>query len=48
MTFKQFEKFKAKNVLRLLLKYRDYKLAIQMIEQLNLRQYASMVYEDWC
>ena len=48
ITFKQFEKFKAKNVLRLLLKHRDYKLALQVIEQLNLKQYAPMVYEDWC
>jgi len=48
MTYKQFEKFKAKNVLRLLLKHRDYKLALQIVEHLNLKQYAPMVYEDWC
>lgn len=39
ITYKQFEKFKAKNILKLLLKQRDYKLALTMIEQLNLKQY---------
>ena len=48
ITFKQFEKFKAKNILKLLLKYRDYNLALAIIEQLNLKQYVSQVYEDWC
>ena len=48
MTYKQFEKFKAKNVLKLLLKFRDYKLALQLIEQLNLKQYTALVYDDWC
>ena len=37
ITFKQIDKFKPKNVLRLLLKYRDYKLAITMIDMLNLK-----------
>jgi hypothetical protein len=37
MTYKQFEKFKAKNVLKQLLKFRDYKLALTMIDQLNLK-----------
>jgi hypothetical protein len=48
ITYKQFEKLKAKNVLKLLMKYRDYKLAIQLIEVLNLKQYLPQVYEDWC
>ncbi len=48
MTYKQFEKFKAKNVLKLLLKFRDFRLALLMIEQLNLKQYTSMVYDEWC
>lgn len=37
ITFKQFEKFKAKNILKQMLKFRDYKLALLMIEQLNLK-----------
>lgn len=31
-----------------MLKFRDYKLALLMIEQLNLKQYISLVYDDWC
>lgn len=31
----------------MLIKYRDYKLAILVIEQLNLKN-LSIVYEDWC
>ena len=34
--------------MKLLLKFRDYRLALLMIEQLNLKQYTSMVYDDWC
>ena len=48
ITYKQFEKFKPKNVLKLLLKFRDYRLALLMIDQLGLKQYVSMVYDDWC
>ena len=48
ITFKQLEKFKPKNILKLLLKYRDYQLALTVIEQLNLKQYVSSVYEEWC
>mmetsp|Transcript_27223 Transcript_27223/g.26264 ORF Transcript_27223/g.26264 Transcript_27223/m.26264 type:complete len:326 (-) Transcript_27223:1065-2042(-) len=48
ITYKQFEKFKAKNILKLLLKYRDYKLAIILVDTLNLKQYLPQVYEDWC
>lgn len=48
ITFKQFEKFKAKNILKLLLKYRDYKLAITLIDTLNLKSQLPQVYEDWC
>ena len=48
ITYKQFDKFKAKNVLRLMLRFRDYHLAIVMIEHLNLKQYISLVYDDWC
>ena len=33
----QAKHFKAKNIIKLLLKYRDYRLAILMIEQLNLK-----------
>lgn len=48
ITYRQFERFKAKNILKLLLKFRDYRLALLMIDQLNLKQYTSMVYDDWC
>ena len=34
-------------MIKLLLKYRDYRLAILVIEQLNLKE-LSTVYEDWC
>jgi len=34
-------------MIKLLLKYRDYRLAILVIEQLNLKN-LSIVYEDWC
>ena len=47
ITFQQLKQFKAKNIIKLLLKYRDYRLAILVIEQLNLKT-LSMVYEDWC
>ena len=48
LTYKQFEKFKPKNILKLMLKFRDYRLALLMIEQLNLKQYIPLVYDDWC
>lgn len=41
------KQFKAKNIVKLLLKYRDYRLAILVTEQLNLKN-LSIVYEDWC
>ena len=47
ITYSQLDKFKAKNIIKLLIKYRDYKLAILVIEQLNLKN-LSVVYEDWC
>jgi len=47
ITYKQLEKFKHKNILKLLLKFRDYKLAIQLIDLLNLKQSLNMVYEEW-
>lgn len=30
------------------MKYGDYKLAVTMIDILNLKQYLPIVYEDWC
>lgn len=48
MTYKQFTTYKPKNVLKLLLKYRDYKLAMTMVDILGLKQLQSVVYEDWC
>jgi len=47
ITFQQLKQFKAKKMIKLLLKYRDYRLAILVIEQLNLKE-LSTVYEDWC
>ena len=47
ITFQQLKQFKAKRIIKLLLKYRDYRLAILVIEQLNLKE-LSTVYEDWC
>ena len=34
--------------MKLLLKFRDYRLALLIIEHLDLKQYVSMVYDDWC
>jgi len=48
ITYVQFQNFKAKNVVRILLKYRDYKLAIKLAEQLSKRNILSSIYEDWC
>lgn len=47
ITFAQLKQFKPKNIIKLLLKFRDYRLAILVIEQLNLKN-LSIVYEDWC
>lgn len=47
ITYDQFEKYKPKHVLKLLYRYRDYKLALQLIEFLNFKQYLPQVYEDW-
>lgn len=47
ITYQQLKQYKAKNIIKQLLKFRDYKLAILVIEQLNLKN-LSMVYEDWC
>lgn len=49
ITFKQYEKLGANNLLKLLLKYRDHFLALKMTEHLsNLKQYVPLVYSDWC
>ena len=47
ITFKQFKHIKAKAFIGRLLKYHDYKLAILVCEQLNLRN-LNAIYEDWC
>jgi hypothetical protein len=44
----QASKFKAKNLLRMTIKYRDYALALQLVDQANMRHMMSSVYEDWC
>lgn len=47
ITYQQLKQFKVKNIIKLLLKFQDYRLAILVIEQLNLKN-QSIVYEDWC
>ena len=47
ITFAQFEKYKAKRMLKLLYKFRDYNNALVLIENLNYKQYLPQVYEDW-
>jgi len=48
LTYKQFLSFKAKNMVKLLLKYRDYQNAITLVEQLDKKKLLSSIYEDWC
>lgn len=48
ITFKQLAAFKAKNMVKLLLKYRDYQIAITLVEQLDKKKLLSSIYEDWC
>jgi len=48
ITYKQFQGIKSKNFLKLLLKFRDYRLALLMIDQLKLKQHQAMIYDDWC
>ena len=47
VTYQQFEKYKPKRMLKLLYKFRDYKHALTLIENLNFKQYLPQVYEDW-
>jgi len=47
VTYTQFEKYKPKRMLKLLYKFRDYKHAITLIENLNYKQFLPQVYEDW-
>jgi hypothetical protein len=47
ITFAQFDKYKAKRMLKLCYKFRDYPHALTIIENLNLKQYLPQVYEDW-
>ena len=47
ITYRQLANFKPKNVIRMLLKYRDYKLAITVDEQLSLKN-LHVIYEEWC
>jgi hypothetical protein len=48
ITYKQLTSFKAKNMVKLLLKYRDYQNAITLVEQLDKKKLLSGIYEDWC
>jgi hypothetical protein len=47
ITYQQFAKYKPKRMLKLLYKYRDYKHALTLIDNLNFKQYLPQVYEDW-
>lgn len=47
ITYQQLKAYKAKNLVKLLLKHRDFALAIIVIEHLNLKN-LSVVYEEWC
>ena len=47
ITYKQFEKYKPKRMLKLLYKFRDYQHALTLIDNLNYKQYLPQVYEDW-
>lgn len=47
ITYEQFEKYKPRKVLNLLLKYRDYKTAIALVDNLGIQSHLQLVYEDW-
>lgn len=47
ITYYQLKMFKPKNLVKLLLKHRDFALATIVIEHLNLKN-LSIVYEEWC
>lgn len=47
ITYHQFKTFKAKNIVKLIIKHREFALASFVIEQLNLTNISS-VYEEWC
>ena len=48
ITFKQGDKLKSKNLLKLIVKYRDYATGLQMVDHFNMRHLMSAIYEDWC
>jgi hypothetical protein len=48
ITYNQFKHLKPKTLLTQLLRFRDYQLAMDMIEHLDLKQYTYMIYDDWC
>ena len=48
MTFKQFEKLSERRLLKLLLRFRDHYISIQIIDILPfMRHYLTRVFEDW-
>ena len=47
ITYHQLKSLKPKNILPLLLKYRDFALATIVVEMLRLNK-LNVVYEDWC
>ena len=48
ITYNQFKFLKPKTLLTQLLRFHDYQLAMEMIEQLDMKQYTYMIYDDWC
>ncbi len=47
ITFKQFEKLKPKNILKILIRFRDFELAVGMAETLNQKHFLCSIYQDW-
>jgi hypothetical protein len=47
ITYHQLKSFKPKNLLPLLLKFRDFALATILVEMLRLDK-LNLVYEEWC
>lgn len=48
LTWTQMKQFKARQIIKLLLKYRDYQNAIALVDLLDKKKYLSMIYEEWC
>lgn len=47
ITYHQFKSLKPKNLLPMLLKFRDFALATTVVEMLRLDK-LNLIYEEWC